>query len=336
MDDERVVGAELNRLAATDPLDPIDPQAMLTRGRRSRRNRRLLGAGGVVSAVAAVAVGASLLPGSAVSTPEPNVASPSQKTAVSSDFTAVPGVPRGEMGSGNQLALKEANRRCALRYPEVKRPIQSVPNWYAGMAVPFQLQKGDRFAECIIPGGDKPSAALVAAARRDPIPATAAGLLRNCSVQFWTDLTNWRIIVSDTQPGLAAALVARSPSGKSTVTCALMLTREHEPYLGPASRMLRTNVVGRNTFGEAFMSPSGGQQNCSRNKCDGWLNVSTGRIPANIAKIRIEPVSGGSHEIAVREGWFALAYLAPDPKGRPDAKATAYDKAGKVLQVVNG
>ncbi|HZX06481.1 hypothetical protein, partial [Kribbella sp.] len=59
MDD---IGAELRRLANTDPLGPIDGHDLLERGKRSRRRRRLLSAGGGIAGVAAVAVAASLLP----------------------------------------------------------------------------------------------------------------------------------------------------------------------------------------------------------------------------------------------------------------------------------
>ncbi|MFF1822236.1 hypothetical protein ACFVWG_33330 [Kribbella sp. NPDC058245] len=336
MDDERVVGAELERLAGTDPLDPIDPQAMLTRGRRSRRTRRLVAGGGGVAAVAAIAVGASLLPGSATSSPEPNVATSSKKAVVSSDFSPVPGVPRGEAAIGAELSLKEANRRCKLRNPTVPGSIQPAPNWHVGITVMYQPAKGQRMANCTIPGGDKPSAALVEATRRDPVPTTAAAQLRNCSVYFWIDMTKWRVRTADVEPGRAAELVAQSPSGKSTVTCGLLVTKYDGAQLDSSSRVFRSAVSGRNTFEEDFQSIPGGQEGCVRDKCKGWLYTATGRIPSHVARIRIEPAGGAKHDITLVDGWFALAWLSSDPQGRPDAKVTAYDKAGKVLHVLNG
>ncbi|GAB3939733.1 hypothetical protein GCM10029976_056420 [Kribbella albertanoniae] len=342
MDDERVVGAELERLAANDPLDPIDPQAMLTRGRRSRRTRRLLAGSGGIAAVAVIALGASALAGPTTATPQPDVASPQTTTSTTADpdFTAVPGVPRGEDGAGAKLALAEVNRRCSLRNPDVDRPVRpAAPNLQSGTTVQYDLQKGDHAANCTIPGGDRPSAALVAAARKDPVPKTVADQLRNCSVHFWTDLRNWKVLTSDLQPGLASALVAKSPSGKSIVTCILEVTPYEGPQLSPDSRIIRTASTGRNTFSEVFTTIPGGQRGCSpttHDKCTGWLYTQTGRMPSNVARVRIEPIAGGRHDITVNDGWFAVAWLSSDSQARPDAKATAYDKDGQVLQVLGG
>ncbi|MFK4083749.1 hypothetical protein ACI2LF_06555 [Kribbella sp. NPDC020789] len=340
MDDERVVGVELDRLAATDPLDPIDPQAMLLRGRRSRRTRRLVGAGGGVAAVVTIALGATALAGQTGAAPQQPQVANSQAVTADPDFTAVPGVPRGEAGSGAELALKEVNRRCSLRNPRVDRPVRpAAPNLRGGMTVEYQLQLGDRAASCTIPGGDRPSAALVAAVRRDPVPKSVADQLRNCSVYFWTDVRKWRVLTSDIQPDLVAALVAQSPSGKSIITCTMQMTEYEGPQLSPDSRILRTAEAGRNTLAEVFSSPTGGQRGCSpttHDKCKGWLYSSMGRVGANVARIRIEPVAGGRHDITVTDGWFTLAWLSKDTQARPDAKVTSYDKSGKVLQVLNG
>ncbi|MFC9687363.1 hypothetical protein ACFTSF_02400 [Kribbella sp. NPDC056951] len=339
MDDERVVGAELERLAANDPLAPIDPQAMLTRGRRSRRTRRLLSGGGGIAAVAVIALGASALNGQTAATPEPQIASPRTTTA-DPDFTAVPGVPRGEDGAGATLALAEVNRRCSLRNPAVERPVRpAAPNLQSGTTVQYDLRRGDHAANCTIPGGDRPSAALAEAARKDPVPKTVADQLRNCSVHFWTDLRNWKVLTSDLQPGLASALVAKSPSGRSIVTCILEITPYEGPQLSADSRILRTANTGRNTFSQVFTTIPGGQHGCSpttHDKCKGWLYTQTGRMPSNVARVRIEPIAGGKHDITVTDGWFALAWLSSDSQARPDAKATAYDKNGKVVQVLGG
>ncbi|TDD45210.1 hypothetical protein E1263_39110 [Kribbella antibiotica] len=302
MDDDRVVGAELERLAATDPLDPIDPHAMLTRGRRSRRTRRLVGAGGGVAAVAVVAIGATLLPNLNATTPDADAAG----TDLSSEFSAVPGVQRGEAGTGVQITYAEANRRCALRYPEVKRPLRPAAKAWAGAINLFQLQRGDSKADCMVPGGDKPSAALVAAAQRDPVPTTQAGQLRNCSVGFWTDLTKWRVLASDVAPGSVSSVVAMSPSGKSVVECVLMAATQFEPArMFQNSQIVRTPVQ-QHTFQAAF------KMNTSNE--DGF-HYAVGRMSPDIVRITIEQAGHGKHEIKVKDGWYALAWLNEHPSG---------------------
>lgn len=339
MDDERVVGAELNRLAATDPLNPIDPQSMLTRGRRSRRNRRLLGAGGGILGVAAVVIGASTLPGFVVADPDPGVASTKPSTSVSTtepDFSAVPGVPRGEAGVGGQVSAAEAARRCSVRNPDIDRPLRPAPSRQAGANAAYQPRHGDRVTECTVPGGDRPSAELIEAARKDPLPSTPEGRLRNCSVHFWTDLTKWRIVASDFQPGHGAALVALSPSGKSAALCTLLAATPYDVAgVDPNSRILRTATAVHDSFASNFTTIPGGSL-CSAGKCEGWFYHDQGRLTADIARIVIEPRGGGRHEIRLTDGWFAVAWRSNDPKGEMYAKATAYDKNGKVLQVVGG
>lgn len=290
MNDERVVGAELERLAATDPLDPIDPHAMLTRGRRSRRNRRLLGAGGGMLGVAAIVAGASMLPGLVVADPDPAVASTKPSVLTDEpDFSAVPGVPRGEAGVGGLVSAAEANRRCSVRNPDIDRPLRSAPSRPAGGTADYQLKPGDRAADCTVPGGDKPSAKLVEAVQKDPVPATLKDQLRNCSVYFWTDMTKWRVVASDFQPGYGAALVAISPTGKSVASCTLLAATPNDgARLDPNSRIMRTAAVVHDSF-EANFKVIPGESLCSGGKCEGWFYHADGRVSADIARIVIEP-----------------------------------------------
>ncbi len=316
MDDERVVGAELERLAANDPLAPIDPHAMLTRGRRSRRTRRLLGAGGGVAAVALVAIGATLLPGSAT---------PDVEVAGSPQFSAVPGVPRGEAGTGVELTVTEANRRCALRDPEVNRPLRANPRWWAGRLAMFDLKRGDRAAICMVPGGDKPSAALIAAARRDPVPTTTAGQLRNCSVGFWTDLTKWRVLASDVEPGVASSIVAMSPSGQSAVECVLLAKTKHEAArMHPNSQIYRAPFK-QLTFQQFGKMPAGQGTG---------VRAAAGRMSSDIVRVTIEQAGSGRHEIKVNDGWFALAWLNAKPSG-VGLSIIGYHRDGSTERIVS-
>ncbi|MGZ0149413.1 hypothetical protein ACXJJ3_20280 [Kribbella sp. WER1] len=330
MDD---LGAELRRLANTDPLDPIDGHDLLARGRRSRRRRRLLSAGGGIAGVAVVAVAASLLPHAGTTTSkQPAVSGPTKSAP---DFTAVPGIPRGEAGAGMELSYAEANRLCSLRYPKYPRPVDKQVVYRTGMTVMRQRKNGDPVVAgfCTIPGGDRPSAALVAAAQKDPMPATEAGQLRNCSVQFWTDLTKWKVVARETAPRAGANLVALSPSGRLAVQCGLSPKRDPAAPLGSGLGIYKIATRGRDPLDRDFLM-SGGELCATIRPCPGWAYLRSGRVASNIARIRIEPVAGGKHDVTVTDGWYAVAWLNGDRQGRPDAKLTAYDKSGKVLKVV--
>ncbi|TCC51880.1 hypothetical protein E0H73_40685 [Kribbella pittospori] len=335
--DTQEVGAELHRLADTDPLDPMDAHALLARGRRGRRRRRLFSAGAGIAAVAAVAVPASLMPNLDSGRP-PGVAgssTPATTKAVPPDFTAVPGVPRGEAGAALKVSYAEATRLCALRYPQYKRPIQRNSFWYTGYTVLYELQRGDKAAQCTIPGGDKPSTALVAAARRDPMPATAAARLRNCSVVFWTDVTKWRVMASDTSPQRATNLIAVSPSGRKAVRCTLVPKFDDTAALGSGPGVFslagQVRQVFDNDFAQFGMGYAQGCTGCETKYYDGF-----GRVASNIARIRIAPAgSRNTHDITVTDGWYAVSWLDPDPHGSGKYTLTAYDKTGKVLKTVH-
>src|SRR5262249_32932366 len=122
------------------------------------------------------------------------------------------------------------NRRCALRHPEVKKPLRGTGPSRSGDSLTYEVQNGEKFVACIVPGGGKPSAALIAAAAKDPVPATTAGQLRNCSALIWGDLTRWRVVASDQSKRRATtSLVAISPSGRKVVACQLQPPRPGMP-----------------------------------------------------------------------------------------------------------
>ncbi|GAA0572079.1 hypothetical protein HPO96_32250 [Kribbella sandramycini] len=325
MDNERVVGVELERLAATDPLAPIDPQAMLTRGRRSRRNRRLAGAGTSIAAVAVVALGTTLLPNL-------NATGTDADTAGSTaDFTAVPGIPRGEAGTGVELTPAEANRRCALRYPDIKRQLRPYDTFRAGQVRMYDLKPGvdAPSAYCIVPGGDKPSAALVEAARRDPVPTKQADQLRNCSVGFWTDLTKWRVLASDVDPGKSATLVAVSPSGNRYAGCSLWAK---EPPRAETRMHLNSTIVRApfkaETFRSTFNVDAGSHRRCQQGKCVEQHN-RIGLVEPSVVRITAQRIGGGRHEVPVKNGWFALTWLDTKPSAKVGGlKFTAHHKDG--------
>ena len=117
MEDTREVSAELHRLADTEPLDHFDTGTFLTRGHRGLRRRRFLGVGGAIAGVAAAALAVTLIPNLTTTGNGPGVAGTQTEN---SQFSPVPGVPRGEDGAGQRISKQEAERRCALRYPGTK------------------------------------------------------------------------------------------------------------------------------------------------------------------------------------------------------------------------
>lgn len=341
MEDLRELGAELDRLAGTDPLGPINATALLERGRRGKRRRRLFAGGGAVAGIAAVAVAASLVPNLGNASKEPVVSktgtptvAPATVTALDRNFDSVPGVSRGEAAVGEKLTNAEANRRCKLRYPQIERTLMKA-DWYSGSTASYNRTAALPPLLCTIPGGDMPSADLVKIAKQDPQPSTEAAQLRNCSVLFWSDLSRWRVMASETAAGHSTTLLAISPSGRKVVSCNLgPELGDNAAALGSGPGIFPVELTERRPFDEHFLT-SGGQV-CRTGGCRGWLYQDSGRVASNIAKIRIEPVRGGKvHDVPVRDGWFAVSWINGDPQGTASAKLTAYDKAGKVLKTVS-
>jgi hypothetical protein len=344
MDDVREVGAELRRLAEAEQMDPFDMATLLQRGRRGRRHRKLLAVGGTVVSVAAVAVAAAVLPNLDTAGDGSRVAGGGQDAGqANSSFGPVPGVPRGEESAGQKLSKEEAERRCALRYPEYTRPLDR-GTFVAGRTVQYETQTGQKYQECTIPGGDKPSAELSAAARRDPMPTTAAGQLRNCSVHLWVDLTNWRVTASDQVKGFATSLVAVSPSGRKAVSClldpaadsAMMSHRSNSMFLTLNALDGSDPVVPGGSGYAELRAGSSGSAHCPDTPCTGWYALEYGRVASNITKVRIQLTGYPQvHDVTVTDGWYAIAWLNRSFKGSdPHYTITGYDKAGKAVKVI--
>lgn len=330
--DEHDVRDWLHGTAERTPLRPLDSARLLERGRRGRLRRRLFASAGATATVAAVAVAATLLPDLNGTDRVAPAASPTpSKTATqrSGDFTPVPGVPHGEAALA-QLSTEEATRRCLIRYPGIRRPLDSI-FLRTGFPVRYTPAIGQRDQSCTIPGDSRPSAALVAAAVADPLPSTPAGILRNCSVLMWHDLTAWRVATFDRQPGVQLIAVVLSPSGKHVANCHLT----PEGYRGTAN--YGTGVSGTwatATYGRQELEHFGGQgtQRCAdsgSSNCMGWQYYDAGRVDSKIARIRVTAKNGRAHDIAVRDGWFAFAWADGNPSGGPDPTVMAYDAKGR-------
>jgi hypothetical protein len=335
MYDDQEIGAELRRLAAADPLDPISSTSLLERGRRSRRRRKVFSIGGVVAAVAAVAVSAAVLPGlrsehvkdhgQVATTPTPT------KTRVNPGlFTPLPGVPSGDAALG-QLTKKEADRRCVLR--DGQGGNMRNLSYRAGSTVLYVDAQGmpGTGRRCTVPGDSRPTTAVIAKAKADPMPADAAGQLRNCSVLLWHDLTTWKVVTSDTAKGAGISLIALSPSGRYAVRCQLAPTFNAAVSLGSGPGITAATDVRDNLDHFA----SAGSQVCPGTPCLGWHYLDGGRVSSDIARIRIQAKWGGQHhDLTVTDGWYALSWINGDPQGRMDATITAYDKNGKLFKRV--
>ncbi|MGW1340378.1 hypothetical protein ACWCOV_04945 [Kribbella sp. NPDC002412] len=342
MEDVREVRAELQRLAEAENLKPFDTEGLLARGRRGRLRRTVLTAGAAISGVAVVAL-VSLVPSLGVADKQPGLAGDQNQN---SQFEAVPGIERGEAAAGQTITREEAVRRCALRYPENKQALQGSGSLKAGSTPMYAFERGAKFAACTIPGGDKPKPALVAAAEKDPLPTTAAGQLRNCSVKLWVDLTGWRVVAADQSKRLGTTVVvAISPSGRKAVACELASPSAGEPMPG-ATPFLTLNALGPNDpvltpgkgpkHAELFVASGGGGSYCPGTPCTKQYNYTGwGRVSSAATKVRLELGPGPVHEVEVTDGWFAFTWLSPGPATKVSApKLTAYDRAGKVVKVI--
>lgn len=341
MEDVREISAELHRLAESETMQPLDTTELLARGRRTRRHRKLLGAGGAVAGVAVIALGASLLPNLSSAGNQPGIAGnpPDQ-------FEPVPGVPRGEAGADQRITMAEAQRRCELRNPDEKRKLRDTKGARSGHVAQYDLKVGDKKNLCIVPGGDKPSSELVAAANKDPLPKSMTAKLRNCSVLAWVDVTGWQVVASDESKTLGQAeVVAVSPTGHKVMECSLQtnvplatglqgnttfatLTNltGSDPVLNPADKSGRTDMyVG-----------GGGGGPCTAGVCNGWGMSGWGRVASKDAVVvRLRIGKGPIYQVPVGEGgWFAYTWKSSAKyKQGTFPKVAAYDKAGKIVKV---
>ncbi|MFD3402736.1 hypothetical protein ACFWUU_18770 [Kribbella sp. NPDC058693] len=344
MEDVREVSAELHRLAESEPLDPFDTTQVLRRGQRGRRRRKLIGVGGTVVGVAAIAVAASLLPNLNSADSTPGVA---EHKPQNPQFDPVPGVPSGEAGADQRITKEEATRRCALRNPDEKRPLQgSGPGIRSGHLMLYDIKTGEKHAQCIVPGGDKPKAAIVAAAAKDPLPASTADKLRNCSVLAWIDITDWQVVASDQSKALKQAeLVAISPSGHKVVECELSSEKGFageveantsfatltnltgsDPVLDPSDKSVRADMY----------AAGGGGGGCTNGICTTYGMTGWGRVKSTAAvTVRLRIGSGPVYQVPVGQGgWFAFTWTTKTKyKIHDQPKVAAFDKNGKVVKV---
>jgi hypothetical protein len=350
MEHDNEVSAELHRLATNEHFDPLDTTQLLTRGHRGRRRRTLLTITGTAAGVAAIALAATLGPGLAsAGKTTPPVAGQTKAFAVGKkpqnpDFLPVPGVPSGEDAADQRLDQTEALRRCALRNPHEKRPLRKQGHYRSGDDTQYDLQIGQNWAECTVPGGDRPKPALVAAAAADPLPTGIADQLRNCSVQAWIDVTDWRVVATDRSNTLRRSiLLAVSPSGHKLVACELSSEKGM-----PGAKRTSTSFfsldkldtgdpvllpIPKNGYAELFTAAGGSLGGCNNHVCTGYNYVGWGRAAAGASEVRLSIGSSKVTTIPVHDGWFAFTWAMHatfNEKTQP--KVVAYDAHGKVVR----
>jgi hypothetical protein len=339
MPDDPEVCGDLRRLADGHQPQPVDLDAVLARGRRGLRRRRYLSAGGSVAGIAAIALTAAAVPGL---TAAKQNAQPAGVQSENSQFGPVPGVPRGEAGADQRLSKAEATRRCALQHPEVKVPLEG-SGFRSGWVAMYEFKAGAKYAECTVPGGDRPAPALIKAAAKDPVPTSMADKLRNCSVAAWVDATHWRVVASDETKGTAASLVAISPSGNKALGCELSRLPAGMPGSATSTRFLTLDKLGQ---ADPVFDPASGPDHrdlyiggggggpCTAKTCKGWNESGWGRVSSKAVKVSFRIGNGPVYDVPVgTDGWFA--YTWTDKASHPLGKypnVTAYDSHGKVVK----
>lgn len=345
MEDLRDVSAELRRIADNEQFDPLQSDQLLNRGRRGRRRRMIFAASGAVAAVAAVAVAVSLVPNLIAADKKPEVATTTMARPQNPDFAPVPGIPYGEAAADQRIAQPEAERRCALRNPKETRPLRRQGDYRVGDTVQYETKTGQKFAECTVPGGDRPKPALLAAAAANPMPQDPAALLRKCSVQAWIDLTDWKVVASDRSTELARSLVlAVSPSGRKLVECDVFRDSSAIGPMAPVRTAFYTldRLDGsdpailpapKDRPADLYTAGGGSLGACEKDFCTGYNFVGWGRVATAATEVRLSIGGSPVTKVPVRNGWFAFTWAVHakyNQKTQP--KVIAYDKTGKVVR----
>ncbi|WP_410786073.1 hypothetical protein [Kribbella sp. C-35] len=338
MEDVREVSAELHRLAESEELEPFDTGALLARGHRGRRRRKIVAVGGAVTGVAAIALAATLLPGLIQAGGKPPVAGDQSSTAL---FESVQGIPRGEEGVGQRMTMAEAQRRCALRFPDEKRGFEKPYDGpFVGQRLSYTITIGQRMRMCTVPGGDKPTAALLAQVAKDPLPTTPAGQLRHCSVQTWVDVTGWRVTASARSSETGASLLtAVSPSGKTAIACEIDKSTLDGGMITQGTTLIPLDHLRYDSNVYTHATATAPAQlwtgvNIGGNK-SGYTTLAWGRINGNATRIQLRMDAKTKTDVPVTDGWFAYYWKTPPtPAKIADLRITAYDRNGRIVKVL--
>jgi hypothetical protein len=245
-----------------------------------------------------------------------------------------------------------------LSEPEAVRRCQALSNQAPGWE-PDRMEKSDRLIDpgtsqepdrrtVLIGKDDKglyrycrlrltdPTAPSTTPWRPPPIdPARTADpgaddktMLRACAAGLeGRNLAGWRIVVRQSLAGIGTRFVAISPDGARGADCGV-------PAPGAGTGLLRPRQfqVGRppQVLGPHHFE-TGGQ--CNAGTCTGWLYDEAGRVPVKVVRMRLTAGNGVTHDVPVKDGWFAILWADGQPGGQPTGRFTAYDAAGKVVPI---
>jgi len=341
MSNDPEVSTQLHRLADAEPLTEFDTTAVLTRGRRGLRRRRLLSAGGGIAGVAAIALAATMIPNLS-SAGGPPVAGEQKQNAL---FEPVPGVPAGEASVGQKLTEAEATRRCAMKFNEPGLKLaKSYDGPFSGQEVMPQPEAGQRALTCIVPGGDKPTQALLDQVTKDGVPKDTAAQLRNCSVQAWVDMTKWSVKATTWSHRIEkgygaidqAMVIAVSPSGRVAVACEIGQNSLKGGLMRNGTNLM---VLDHLRYDNNVLTPATKTQpaqhwsgNNIGGNASGYDPVGWGRING-ATRVQLRMDDKTKLDIPAIDGWFAYCWETGPTKAKiGDFTATVYGKDGKVLK----
>lgn len=332
MNDQQEIRDYLDWMAAADPYGTVDGARQVEQGRRARRHRRRFAAGASTAAVVAVLAAGTVLPRALGSGESPEVGPPA--TGANPSSLSV-------------LSEPEAVRRCeALSNQD--------PEWeLAGMEKSERLidpgtsqdparrrvliGKDDegRYRYCWLRRNDPaaPTTTPRHTPKADPAAFADPGaddqtLLRACSARTnGLSLAGWRIVARESLARIGTRLVAISPDAGRGVQCGV-------PAPGSGTGLLPSSAVQVGKPPKA-LGPHhfeiGGQ--CSVGSCTGWLYDEAGRVPAKVVRMRLTASNGRTHDVPVKDGWFAVLWADGQPGGQPSGRFTAYDAAGNVVPI---
>jgi hypothetical protein len=204
----------------------------------------------------------------------------------------------------------------------------------ASTAVPLAL--GDHAS------GPGPASGSGTKAIPTPAPSGDALLLRQCAAEVRADLTGWRIVAKAVEPGYLTTVLALDRAGKRTAECYLAGPRL--PWDVPSDWNRIWAAKAPQPSVEKIHSPQRGDiprhifeqgtETCAADRlsgCVGFLFYETGRLPQKAARIHAVAANGRSVDVAVVDGWYAVAWGDREPRGMRPVRWTVYDARGKVL-----
>src|SRR5262245_26805235 len=325
-----------------DPNRALDPTELVQQGRRRLYRRRGIAAvSGVVAAALVIVAGGSWLSGTTDdSGPQPGDGRPPVAGHDSVDDSADNSASghydwRVHLRGGAEVSHAEAERRCTVIWHNLYGPTDLTVNlvgkpgpWFEGNQIEvgnwskFPFGETMEHTRCLIPAAGLED---TVGAIQLPLPASddSAGIREACGRFLGWDLSDWEVLVADSQDGRLGALLGTT--GGDMATCQL-----DSEYLNARGfldlrrffadpHIFTTHDVQLVTAEELERAGSGwGDYNiaplvdCKKGDGPGrWVSdcLVMGWVsgPEPAARIVITDVAGEEHEVPVNDRWFAFA-----------------------------